>query len=777
MAVQTSVASARRVPHVDVGSLGLSALTILQLAAALAFVAFRITMPDDGTRVGGAANPWTMDGVVVAPAAADATTSQVRVDDLVVAVHGRPVEAWLRELLAPGVSRPQVAAGEPVELVVQRGNDRLALTTVASRFDPLGAIAEDWGVVALALSIQIVGLYLFYRRPREPAARALLITGTGMFASSVPWALGMQVSDVADPSGFWLNIATTGLAYALFWCGALHFALVFPHPVPFVAGRFRVVWLAYVLPLVAFGGFIAVAGLASGSVLGALEGWLTAQGAFELIAILVAIGLMGYSYWRLGDPVSRRQLRLIAGAVGLAALSNVLLWFGPELLVGAPLIPPSAVALLALPFPVALAIAVDRHHLFDLESLVNRSIVYGALTFGVVATYAATVALIGGFIPGNAPFAIALLGAGAVAVVALPLRDRLQGWVNRMMYGDRDDPDSALRRLGRRLEATLDPQTVLSTLVETVAESLRSPFVAIELERDGEYRVEASYGVVPVDARGARDQVRLPIVYRGRPVGRLVLCPRDVDASFSPADERLVADLARQAAPAVEAVRLTADLRRSREELVATREEERRRLRRDLHDELGPAMAGSLMKLRAARQLMASDETRATSLLDQLEGDVGGMIDEIRRIAHNLRPPALDELGLVGLLRIQVAAFDGGPPDRPFQVSLEAPADLPALPAAVEVAGLRIALEGLMNAAKHSGGSHARVGLAIAGDALVVSVRDDGVGVPAGASPGVGLTSMRERADELGGKMEVVSSPAEGTTIIATLPLAPGRAS
>src|SRR5206468_12104441 len=116
--------------------------------------------------------------------------------------------------------------------------------------------------------------------------------------------------------------------------------------------------------------------------------------------------------------------------------------------------------------------------------------------------------------PGNAPYAVALLGAGAVAVVALPLRDRLQGSVNRLMYGDRDEPDLALRRLGRRLEASLDPQTVLPTLVEAVAEATRSPYVAIEFERDGEMRAEATHGSMPIDGGRPRDPVRLPIVYR-----------------------------------------------------------------------------------------------------------------------------------------------------------------------------------------------------------------------------------------------------------------------
>jgi signal transduction histidine kinase len=471
----------------------------------------------------------------------------------------------------------------------------------------------------------------------------------------------------------------------------------------------------------------------------------------------------------------------VAGGFALAAGSGLVLWFGPELILGEPLLPRSAIALLALPFPVALGAAISRHHLFDLDIALNRSLVYGGLTTGVIATYAVTVALVGGFIPGNAPFAIALLGAGAVAVVALPLRDGLQRGVNRLMYGDRDDPDRAIRRLGHRLEASLDPQTVLPTLVETVADALRSPYVAIELDGagdgDGEggSRVEAVHGTVPVDAGGPRELVRLPIAYQGRRVGRLALASRGPGERFGPADERLLADLARQAAPAVEAVRLTADLRRSREELVATREEERRRLRRDLHDELGPSLAGALMKLGAARSQLDSDPGRTRQLLDDLQADTRGMIDEIRRIAHNLRPPALDELGLVGALRQHTATFDGGPPERPLRVSFEAPDDLPALPAAVEVAALRIALEGLTNATRHSWASRALVSLALADGALIVTVADDGRGIDDTAARGVGLTSMRERADELGGSLDVSTAEGGGTTLVVRLPVSDAR--
>jgi two-component system, NarL family, sensor kinase len=777
MAVQTLVAPIRRVRRLDVARVSLSGFAVLLLLEALVFVAYRVSTPSDGTKVGGSGNPYAADGLTVVPQAVSAPgLSGLQADDRVTQLFGRPADDWANALLDPTIVRPALTEGEPVEYVVVRNGEPIQVTVRPDRYSPADALAEDWGVLVLALAMQIVGLYLFARRPREPAARAFLVMGTAMFASTAPWILGMQASDLAQGTGFWLYTAATGFTYALFWSSCLHLALVFPRPIPFATHRGRTIAFAYLVPMGIVLALVLGAALANGQLLAAFEAWSSVQGLLEVAVILLTIGLMTYSYLRLVDSVGRRQLGLLAGAVALAGFSGLLLWFGPQLVLGAPLLPRSAVALLGLPFPIALGAAISRLHLFDLDVVVNRSLVYVGLTAGVVAIYAGAVTALGRLIPGNAPFAAALLGAGAVAIAALPLRDLLQRRVNRLMYGDRHDPDSALRRLGHRLEASVDPQTVLTTLVQAVAESLRSPFVGIELEGDGAFRVEASSGSVPIDPTGERELRRFPIVYRGVSVGRLVLAQRAADESFSDADERLVADLARQAAPAVEAVRLTADLRRSREELVAAREEERRRLRRDLHDELGPAMAGSLMKLRAARSLLATDPARAATLFDELDGGVGEMIDEIRRIARDLRPPALDELGLVGLLRMQVATFDAGPAARRLHVSLEAPDQLPPLPAAVEVAALRIALEGLVNAARHSGGSRAHVRLAVDGDALVVEVGDDGSGVPQRFSPGVGMTSMRERAEELGGSVRIESPDGHGTRVLARLPIASAAA-
>jgi signal transduction histidine kinase len=215
---------------------------------------------------------------------------------------------------------------------------------------------------------------------------------------------------------------------------------------------------------------------------------------------------------------------------------------------------------------------------------------------------------------------------------------------------------------------------------------------------------------------------------------------------------------------AAHAARLTADLQRSRERLVSTREEERRRLRRDLHDGLGPQLATFTLKLDAARNLLASEPEAASSLLLELKTQTQDTIFGIRRLAYELRPPALDELGLTSALREQATAY--GP-----AFSVEAHEELPPLPAAVEVAAYRIAVEAMTNTARHARARVCRVRIAPSDRELEVEITDDGVGLPDGCRAGVGLSSMRERAAEIGGTCEIESMPGGGTRVLARLPL------
>lgn len=419
--------------------------------------------------------------------------------------------------------------------------------------------------------------------------------------------------------------------------------------------------------------------------------------------------------------------------------------------------------------PVAAGIAILRYRLYDIDLVINRTLVYGALTACVVGVYILLVGYLGQLLHTETNLLVSLIATGVVAVLFAPLRERLQRIVNRLMYGERDDPYAVISRLGERLEGALAPESVLPTIVRTVREALKLPYAAIAFGEGKESAVAAEAGS-PVNGL-----LRLPLVYGGETVGELLLGPRPGEGGFSPADRRLLEDLTRQAGVAAHAVRLTADLQRSRERLVTAREEERRRLRRDLHDGLGPMLGGLPLKLDVADDLVEEDPPAARELLRGLKSQAKSAVADIRRLVYELRPPALDDLGLVGAIRETAAQYGANG----LRISVEAPEGdgLPPLPAAVEVAAYRIAQEAMTNVLRHAAADRCAVSLAVSDAALELEVLDDGRGISPGARRGVGIASMRERAEELGGSCVVESppygkgAPGGGTRVRATLPL------
>lgn len=410
--------------------------------------------------------------------------------------------------------------------------------------------------------------------------------------------------------------------------------------------------------------------------------------------------------------------------------------------------------------PVCFTIAITRYRLWDIDLVINRTLVYGALTASVIALYALIVGGMGLLFRTEDSVLLPLLATGVAAVLFHPLRLRLQRGVNRFMYGERDEPFDVLARLGQRLESTLSPEMVYPTIVETVSQALKLPYTAVAVWRNGRLQTVESYG------KPAADPVTYPLTYQGESVGQLLAARRAPDEAFSPADERILRNLARQAGAAVHAVQLMADLQRSREKLVTMREEERRRLRRDLHDGLGPRLAAHMLRLGSARALLERDPAGVDEILSQLEDDAEETLAEIRRLVYQLRPPALDQLGLIGAIEESAAQYEGDS----LAVTVAAPPSLPPLPAAVEVATYRIVQEALANVACHAQAQHCEVRLVCEGD-LRVTIRDDGVGLPAAYRAGVGLASMRERAAELGGQCEITPSAEGGTQVSARLPL------
>jgi signal transduction histidine kinase len=491
-------------------------------------------------------------------------------------------------------------------------------------------------------------------------------------------------------------------------------------------------------------------------------GWFTdwALGLVWLGLVVAAVSSLVLRYRR-AEGEQRQQIKWLAYALVLVTVGFAI---DASVALAAPALYPvvfPVIQLLTVTVVVAAAIAILRHRLFDIDLLINRTLVYGALTTCLVAGYVLVVGWLGALFEARGSPAVALVATGMVAVAFAPLRDRLQRLVNRLLYGDRNDPYRVLTLLGRRLEATLAPDAVLPTVVDTVSEALKLPYAAVEVGQAGVFVNAAEHGQRPTDSDGL---LHLQLSHSGEELGRLTLAARGQREGFSAADRQVLDDLVRQIGTAVHAVRLSADLQRSREKLVVAREEERRRVGRDLHDGLGPQLASLGMQIQAARDLIATDPPRAIELLSELLNQTESAVEDIRRVAHKLRPPVLDALGLLGALRVHADA------EQLVRVRLDIPHELPELTAAVEVAAYHITLEALHNVASHAGASRCTVRMRHESDALYLKIADDGSGIPADHNIGVGLSSMRERAAELGGACTVETAATGGTVIRAVLP-------
>ncbi|WP_214105046.1 sensor histidine kinase [Acrocarpospora catenulata] len=482
----------------------------------------------------------------------------------------------------------------------------------------------------------------------------------------------------------------------------------------------------------------------------------TELAAVVFAAVIVVLGVAGVAALAVrlkkADPDGDQRRRLIPVFGAAAAIAAALVAdssMPPESPVGVWLM---GVALPLL--PAATAISIFRYRLFEIEVLIRRTVVYALVTAVLLAVYVGVVATAHELFRLGEGALEPVLGTAVVAIAFAPVRDLAQRAVGRLLFGNRSDPAAALSRLGQRLEASADPTRLLDGAADTIARTLRLPAVAV-LAADG--APLSVVGAVPVDG------VRLPLMAGGRREGELLAAPRSPGEALSRADLAVLDDLARHLAVAVAAVRLTREVQASREGLVIAREEERWRLRRDLHDGLGPGLAAIGVRLDLI-------EAKAPEALREPLADVReltqGLMGHVRRIVHDLRPPALDELGLAGALEDLALDAEGSP-----EIAVSSPDRLPELPAAVEVAAYRIAQEALANALRHAEASRIEILVQAGPRRLVLQVRDDGRGLPEPLVEGVGSGSMRERAAELGGTLERRSPRGDGTVVTAVLPL------
>lgn len=581
------------------------------------------------------------------------------------------------------------------------------------------ALDANWQYVianaAMSAALSVCGSLLAARRSRNPIGWLLLASSLAHAATAVALPLNH-----ATGQHTWMTSLALLLPVAL---------LLFP------TGRLPGPWWQVVMWALLVTTLLIMLEWAPAKV-----GWLGFAAA--------VLGSLVVRYQR-GDEVVRRQLLWLVLALIGNALA-ILLWL--TRVGGGPMLVAPALV------PVSIVIALLHYRLLDIRLVVSRALLYLLLTVGVAAVYSGLILALKQVLDLNTHLGVAALVAVVVALLFNPVRLRLQQVLDRVLYGTRRDPVRALSQLSARLDAEMSS---LDDLLTAVREALQLPYAAFRLRGREVAASGSAAGVLEI----------IPLLASGTASGEMVIGVRPGQRRLGSRDVHVLTVLAIPLGVALRATMLSEELQQSRERIVAAREEERRRLRRDLHDGLGPTLSGVAYATDAARNLARSDPDTAVDLLVRLRGDIGDAIVEIRRLVEGLRPPALDELGLVGALHREAERLsyqDGG---RPLTVSVDAPADMPELPAAVEVAAYRISTEALNNAAKHSGAGNVRIRIVV-GEELHIQVHDDGTPGPDGWLPGVGMASMSERAAEVGGRFEAYPGP-DGGNVEAVLPLKP----
>ncbi|MGY1753792.1 sensor histidine kinase [Blastococcus sp. SYSU D01042] len=632
----------------------------------------------------------------------------------------------------------------------------VAAAVIAPAAD-VGADAVAWGLAG-ALGFGGLGALVITQRPRLAAGWRMLVVGvcSGGVSLAAVLAAAILPSDPGSSAGalaYWVQTWLWVPAYAPVPTLLLLVLPDGPLPGPFWRAATAVAAVANVLgplawALTPYDQQDQPVPAAYGDVrnpVGVDGAWSVVNLSLLLLVVSAVLGIASLvvRLRRTAGQERDQVLWVLAGALGTVLLV-ALAWIVPTaqlLLIAAAL----------LPLPAAVTWALLRARLWDLDIALGRTLVYLALSLLALAVYGGLLVLAGSVL-GDLTGQADLLVFALAAVLVQPARDGLQRRVNRLLYGDVVEPEIAIGELGRRVDSAASPAHVLPAVVDVLARTLRLPFVALRLPG----REPVAHGTPTTFAE------TVPLVHQGRTVGELDLALPP--GGLGPRVRTMLDELVRQTAQVAHAVLLQEEVQRSRESIVTSREEERRRLRHDLHDDLGPGLAATAMQLEAVGELLERDPGRAGVMLDQAAGYLRSTVAEVRRIVDDLRPAALGDLGLVGAVRAHAARLaDGG-----LAATVDAPDDLSDLPAAAEVAAFRIVGEAMTNVARHARASRVHVAIRHRAGRLELCVEDDGVGVQPGARTGVGLGSMHQRAAELGGTCEVTGG--SGTTVRATLP-------
>ena len=667
-----------------------------------------------------------------------------------------------------------------------------------------GIPAQTWNDVAAGLPSMVfpmVGAVIVSRQPRNAigwlfcasgfSSAITNLAGEYAFVGLIPGHHPLPASGLAAWLSYWLWVPgnfTAPLALQLFPDGR------------FLSPRWRWVGLA-TLAVVTFatvtsmlivdptGQFPLANPLGIAALGGVVPQFKVVIGA--LVPTLVILGVISFALrYRRSKRDVRQQMKWVMYAFSLLPLAFLLGTIAPGGFGASPNMLSTVRDLVQFVSQAAIAVAIGiamlRYHLYDIDVVISRTLVYGALALFITAVYVAIVVGIGTVVgSGGRPNLVLSIAATAVIAVAFqPVRERVQKVANRLVYGRRATPYEVLSEFSSRVAESYAGEQVLPRMARVLAEGTGAEQAEVWLRSGHALRAAAMW---PADnGRAGRPVVELtgeflpeipetdravPVSHQGELLGALSVQKRPGE-SLTPIEEKLLGDLAHQAGLVLKNVGLSADLevrleelRASRQRLVAAQDQERRRLERNLHDGAQQHLVAIKVKLGLAEALAVKDPDRARQTIQQLKLDADDALETLRDLARGIYPPLLADKGLV-------AALEGQARKATVPVEVRA-VDVERYPQEVEAAVYFCCLEALQNVQKYASATSARVELEAMNGQLRFAVIDDGLGFdPAAVEMGAGLQNIRDRLDALGGTFEIVSAPAQGTALRGSLMLA-----
>ncbi|KAA3643828.1 MAG: hypothetical protein DWQ07_17075 [Chloroflexi bacterium] len=688
------------------------------------------------------------------------TSSDMQLDDVIIGVNsvsiqGRATDAWVQP-------PPEWQKGAVVNFEVVRAGEHLSIHAPIVQWTGSAILKNLWiqpeiavGFVS-SLIMLVLGTYTVLQQPETPAARSLLVFTAIFFAMSISNLVPIGISVQFDSSAFFASAFFSFLIFPILLAPSiLNFTILFPQPNPLMIRYPFISKLPYMI-----GASVGV--LLLFPAIPTQIGWFATMG----MIILSLVSLL-HSVFSIKDRLSETQLRLAISGL-ILGLSLMLLvfpaaseWVADAIiaqLLGAGFYVGFAI------ITISFSIAILRFHLFEIDLFIHNALVYSLLSGMSIGIYFLVVSYLGFLFRAEGENWQALIATGVVALVFAPLHTKLRSLVSRFVYGDRDQPYIALTNLGLHLEMTADLSSSLALAVESIAKSLKVPYVGLQLFGNDNVQNTIEYGPFQNETSS------FPLMHRGEPVGNLMIASRNPKEPLTTPDKRLLTDLARQLSATAKAAILATDLDAARLRLVREETETRRTLGRDIHDGIGHRLVALARSIENPATMFNGTPEEISELLNKIHVEVLQITKQVRDIAHQLYPPELELLGLVDALRERTQD------DQALVVKVDSPQELkPFLSNTPEEATLYfIALEALTNVKKHSKATLCMIEFKIENTnpaKIIMLITDNGQGFQHEKTTGMGLLTMKARAADVGGRTQIQTKLGSGTSITVTIPL------